>query len=165
MNLKYRQAVESDLESLVDLWTEFDDFFLEMGSDYYKDYKSKSSEYREAIKKLNFSSIPSIWTIVCEDNEVIVGHISYMLRYMAELPPRFALYLSEVYVKDDYRSSGIGKRFFELIKAEAKTLEADCVYWNVWDRNTRARRFYERIGAEYLRDSDSDELFMKLKVE
>jgi GNAT superfamily N-acetyltransferase len=62
------------------------------------------------------------------------------------------LYLEDLYVKPEYRSTGIG---MQLLRALAKiALECDCgrMEWWVLDWNEPALAFYNKLGAEPMSD-------------
>ena len=52
-------------------------------------------------------------------------------------------YIEGIFVSEEMRSRGIGKQLLDHIKAEKPVLRL-----NVYEKNTRAVRFYEREGFE-----------------
>lgn len=61
-------------------------------------------------------------------------------------------YLEDIFILPDYRSMGIGKKLFRYCIQQAKHSGCGKMEWVVLDWNMNAIRFYERIGAQRLRE-------------
>lgn len=57
------------------------------------------------------------------------------------------IYIEDIYVRPEYRSQGIGKKFFSEISTIAEQRKCGRVEWWVLDWNKPAITFYERMGA------------------
>lgn len=57
------------------------------------------------------------------------------------------LYLEDLYIQPQFRRSGIGKKLFEILIDEAKSMGARRMDWQVLDWNEPALKFYKNIGA------------------
>lgn len=62
------------------------------------------------------------------------------------------LYLEDIFILQEYRSLGIGRKLFATCLREAKTRGCGRMEWVVLDWNKTAIRFYEKIGATHLRE-------------
>lgn len=148
--INIRMAVKSDVNVLGDLWEGFEDFFIHHEkSNCCTGYKTQKEKYKKDITKLNFSQNPIRWTLVAEVNGQVVGQISWMKLYMANMPPVFHYRLSGIYVKLDFRNMGIGKKlFFELTRIAEKE-KVSAIKWGVWGKNEIAKKFYNTIEGKY----------------
>lgn len=96
-----------------------------------------------------FGDKPSAEALVAEIDGATVGTAIFFHNY-STFVGRQGLYLEDIYIRPDHRSSGIGMAMLvELAKIAA---ERNCgrMEWTVLDWNTRAISFYEKIGAEIL---------------
>lgn len=62
------------------------------------------------------------------------------------------LYLEDIFVLPEYRKRGVGLALFTHLVAEAQRRGCGRMEWAVLDWNVNAIRFYERLGAHWLRD-------------
>jgi predicted N-acetyltransferase YhbS len=81
-------------------------------------------------------------SIVAEMNNEVVGTCIYYMTY-STWKGRM-LYLEDFIVKEKYRKQKIGQQLFDAFLAEAKSLEATMVKWQVLDWNEPAIKFYEK---------------------
>ncbi|GGX76679.1 GNAT family N-acetyltransferase [Massilia dura] len=65
---------------------------------------------------------------------------------------RKGLYLEDLYVKQDRRGSGHGKRMLYALAALAVERQCGRFEWSVLDWNANAIAFYEKMGAAVLPD-------------
>lgn len=65
---------------------------------------------------------------------------------------RRGLWLTDLYVRNQHRSGGIGTRLLEAVAARCIEKGLASVWWGVTSDNLPARRFYEGLGA---RDEDA----------
>ncbi len=95
--------------------------------------------YVKEFEKNTFSAI------VAELENKVVGVCIYYMTY-STWKGRM-LYLEDFVVKEGHRQHGIGQLLYDALLAEAKTLEAKLVKWQVLDWNTPAVKFYEKNNA------------------
>jgi len=60
---------------------------------------------------------------------------------------RSTLYLEDIFVLEQHREEGFGKRLFDFCRNEARVRECGCMDWMVLMWNEPSIRFYEKIGA------------------
>ncbi|MBI5215622.1 MAG: GNAT family N-acetyltransferase [Ignavibacteriae bacterium] len=62
------------------------------------------------------------------------------------------LYLEDIFVLEEYRRFGIGKKFFDVLVKEARKRKCGRVEWTVLDWNTPAINFYDKLGAKQMKE-------------
>ena len=135
--MKIRPAKEADLPSIIQLCKAHADF--EKGS-----YSPEGKE--EPLRKVLFSNEPLLYCLVVEDGEDIVGYATYMKQYSTWQAEHY-IYLDCLYLKEEARGFGTGEEIMERIKDEAKKMGCSLIQWQTPDFNTRAIKFYKRIGG------------------
>ncbi|MCR5396464.1 MAG: GNAT family N-acetyltransferase [Lachnospiraceae bacterium] len=58
------------------------------------------------------------------------------------------LFIDDLCVDESFRGKHIGEVLFDYVKNEAKTLGCYEVTLNVWEGNTSAEKFYEKMGMK-----------------
>ena len=59
----------------------------------------------------------------------------------------FYMYLDCLFLGENIRGNGIGKKLIERIKVEAKKNNCNTIQWQTPQSNVQAIRFYRSIGA------------------
>ncbi|KAF9164142.1 hypothetical protein DFQ27_009217 [Actinomortierella ambigua] len=94
--------------------------------------------------------------------EVIIAYYQDDDKYKEKVPAGFALffhnfstflgrpglYLEDLFVKPEFRGTGIGKRLLIQLATLAKERQCGRYEWVVLDWNEPSRKFYEALGAE-----------------
>ena len=92
------------------------------------------------------------------DNTFLLAHMQAELVGYAKLRDNSALGLPEdqdpagrleierLYVRDDWQGTGLGAALMRGILALAEQLHCSAVVLGVWEKNSRARAFYQRFG-------------------
>jgi GNAT superfamily N-acetyltransferase len=62
------------------------------------------------------------------------------------------LYLEDIFILPEYRSHGIGRKMFKLCLSDAKKRGCGRMEWVVLDWNKPAIKFYDKIGADHLKE-------------
>lgn len=78
-----------------------------------------------------------------------VGYVTFFFTYSTFLARR-ALFLEDIFVLEEHRGNGIGKRLFQFCVGEAKRAGCGRMEWTALDWNTPAHRFYGSFGAKRL---------------
>ncbi len=81
----------------------------------------------------------------------IVGY-AFLLETYSTFLALPTLYLEDLFVHPDCRGVGAGKVLFRAVAAEAERRGCGRVEFVVLDWNKLARDFYDRFGAEYLKE-------------
>lgn len=84
--------------------------------------------------------------LVAVEDEMPVGY-AISNRYFEPHTGSRRLILADLYVRTTHRRRGTGQRLFAAVLDRARALNCAEVSWEIWDRNTAAVAFYERLGA------------------
>jgi GNAT superfamily N-acetyltransferase len=84
-------------------------------------------------------------------NGIAVGYAIIFETYSSfvALP---TLYLEDIFILEEYRSHGIGRKLFAACLGEAKLRGCGRMEWVVLNWNKPAIRFYKKIGAAHMRE-------------
>lgn len=121
-----RVLQKADIERVVDIWLD-----TNLKAHYFI-----SGQYWKNNIDLVKEMLPQAEVYVYEDDCQIEGFIGLNDEYM-----------EGIFVRDEMQSQGIGKILLNFVK-EKKTK----LYLNVYQKNTRAIRFYQREGFEIQRE-------------
>jgi GNAT superfamily N-acetyltransferase len=92
-----------------------------------------------------FGDPPACYVLVAEMDGSIVGYASYTFNWENWNGMHY-LALNELYVRDEARGQGIGRRLMQVVARVA--LERDCwARWEVVPSNRGALAFYRSLGA------------------
>ena len=58
------------------------------------------------------------------------------------------LYVQSLYLLEDFRGKGIGRKVFEFIRKTAKENRTEKIYLGCYPENTKALGFYEKMGGK-----------------
>ena len=94
-----------------------------------------------------FSNNPKLYCLVVECDEQIIGYATYMVQYATWDASEY-IYMDCLFVEEVYRGIHIGENLFNKIKTEGKKLGCELIQWQTPTFNTRAMKFYKRIGAK-----------------
>ncbi|NRA67367.1 MAG: GNAT family N-acetyltransferase [Pseudobacteriovorax sp.] len=102
---------------------------------------------RENLLRDGFSDIPKFEVIIAQDNENVMGYISYTWRYSIWKAETF-MQIDDVYVKSEYRGQNIGQKLMLKAQEICQSKGVSQIKWEVEQDNDRALKFYEGLGAE-----------------
>lgn len=106
----------------------------------------------------NFSPELQLAELQNRENTFLLAHMQAELVGYAKLRDNSALGLPEnenpagrleierLYVRDDWQGTGLGAALMRGILALAEQLHCSAVVLGVWEKNERARAFYQRFG-------------------
>ena len=83
--------------------------------------------------------------------ESAVGYALYFFTYSSFLA-RPTLYLEDLFVLEQFRGMGVGKKLLERCVEEARKQDCGRIEWSVLVWNKKAIGFYEKIGARRLKE-------------
>ena len=108
------------------------------------EYDSKHKE--EKLNKYLFSNNPSLYCLVVEKEDKVIGYATYMKQF-STWDADYYLYMDCLFMTEESRGFGIGERLIDRIKEEATKLNCNLIQWQTPNFNERAVKFYERTGA------------------
>lgn len=115
----------------------------------YAAYDGSSSALQAnkiSLKEELFGKHPTLHAIVVLIDQEFVGLMLYYFSF-SSWQMKKCVWIEDLFVVEEYRSKGIGKRLLE--KARDIALEYDCarVDWHVRRVNHKAQRFYASMGG------------------
>lgn len=137
MEYKIRAVQAQDLPILVELCRKHAEY-----EQAIYDSINKEKLLAEAL----FTESPKLFCQVVESNQQLVGYASYTFDYSTWDAGIF-LYLDCLYLEPEYRGLGIGEEIMQKLKEIAQKNACINIQWQTPDFNTRAIRFYERVGG------------------
>lgn len=132
-------AEPGDAADIADLMQEMDLFYGEQA-------RETSASKVASISSVLFPDEPSVWALLAWDETLLVGLASYSFLWPAVMSTQ-SLYLKELYVRQDYRQSGVGTLLMANLSGIA--IESGCsrLEWTTDQSNRDAQAFYERLGV------------------
>ena len=88
---------------------------------------------------------------VATREDKLVGYALYFYNYSSFLA-KPTLYLEDLYVLEEYRSQGVGFALFRRCVEEAISRGCGRMEWAVLTWNSKAMKFYEKLGARRMSD-------------
>ncbi len=137
MNPIIRFVEKEDINQLIDL--------CEAHSLYEKCIYNREGK-REGLLNDLFSKTPKLYCLVVEKDQKLIGYATYMQQYSTWDTCEY-IYMDCLFIKDTERGFGLGELLVKEIQLEGKKRGCSLVQWQTPTFNTRAIKFYERIGA------------------
>lgn len=100
----------------------------------------------ERLEVLLFGSAPRLYALLACDGTATVGYATWSFEVSTWQGTEYA-HMDCLYVRDDWRGAGIGRRLFQEVAAAAASRGAGELQWQTPDWNERAVRFYRREGG------------------
>jgi GNAT superfamily N-acetyltransferase len=155
--LSIRPVSKEDMRSLSDMIHEFAKF------------EKLSAVVSEAdLIRDGFGANPKFRVLLAEWNEKLAGYALFF-DYYSTFEGRAAIFLEDIYVRQEFRGKGIGKALMARVAGIAKKENCFGMRWEVLDWNTPAIDFYKNIGSTFLDAWKNvvlkDEAFEKLAEE
>lgn len=101
----------------------------------------------QTIEQSLFGKNPHAFALLAEEGGMPVGFCLYFYNFSTFLG-RPGIYIEDIFVRQEYRGHGIGKRFFARLGEIARANNCGRIEWWVLDWNKDAIEFYTRFGAE-----------------
>lgn len=98
------------------------------------------------VRRDGFGRRRAFRAFVAEMDGRVAGYASFVSGYNSDIAVR-ELWMLDLYVVPSARGRGIGRALVKAIAREAVRRRLTCLEWGVRGSNTRARRFYRRLGA------------------
>ncbi|MBI3194060.1 MAG: GNAT family N-acetyltransferase [Ignavibacteriae bacterium] len=84
-------------------------------------------------------------------NDKPVGYAIIFETYSSFLA-KPTLYLEDIFILEEYRRFGIGKKFFDVLLKDARKRKCGRMEWTVLDWNLPAINFYDKLGAKKMKE-------------
>jgi GNAT superfamily N-acetyltransferase len=131
----------------------FDDFvrLIEALADY-EHLPRPEAAARERMRGDAFGPRPRFEAaLALDDGGRAVGYAIWFETYSTFLA-KPTMFLEDLFVLEEARGSGAGARLFEHVRALGAERGCGRMDWNVLDWNTLAREFYDRRGAQCMKE-------------
>ncbi len=139
--MKVREAVKDDMPQVLELIKELAIF----------ENEPNAVEVTVAdLEREGFSENPLFICFVAEDGAEIHG--AALIYYRFSTWKGRTLHLEDLIVKEAHRGKGIGEALYKQVMKFAYDRGLKRVAWDVLDWNKGAIRFYERSGANIVKD-------------
>lgn len=128
----------------------FQDFlFLLDGLARYEHLDPPDEAARSRLKADMFGNPPKFEGYLGMLGDDPIGYVTFYFTYSTFLA-KPTLFLEDIFVSEQHRKRGFGRRLFEFCVNEARTRGCGRMDWTVLDWNEPSIRFYESVGAKKL---------------
>ncbi len=128
----------------------FDEFLYLIGKlAEFEKLNPPDKDAEENLRKDYFSDKPKFEALIGKINDKCVAYIIYFFTYSSFLASP-TLFLEDIFVLEEYRGQGIGKKMFESCREIAESRGCGRIEFAVLTWNKKAQQFYESNKAERL---------------
>jgi GNAT superfamily N-acetyltransferase len=146
-----RPALASDAQSIGNLARQFAGYLRKLGD--LTDFKLTADAYLRD----GFGTKPAFAGLVAENQDKVIGYLLYHFGYDSD-QATLNMHVVDLYVDRAARKQGVGKALMARAASIAREASAAEMIWSVYQSNTIAATFYEKLGAQRI----TDVFFMKL---
>ena len=132
---QFRRAGESDADILLSFMQEY----YEFDGHGFDPEKARGA----LMALLHDSNLGGVWLIL--DGDTAVGYVVLCFGYSLEWLGRDA-FVDEVYLREQYRGRGWGRRTMEFVEEEARSAGIRALHLGVVPGNANALELYRRMG-------------------
>jgi len=101
----------------------------------------------EVIIRDGFGEEPEFEIVVAERNCGLIGYALYLDVYEPAYAAR-GIYLADLFVSDEARGRGIGRRLINAVAAAARERDRTFVWWVAQPSNAAALSFYRKLAPD-----------------
>ena len=145
--MKIRKATRDDAYDIGTLAGEFAEHLRSLGDT--TDFQFNAGAYLHD----GFGDNPAFQGLVAEIDNDVVGYLLYHFGYDVDLAMR-TLYVIDLYVRPANRLSGVGRALMKRAGEICTAAGGKGLSWSVYSPNRPAFKFYERLGARYVKDME-----------
>jgi GNAT superfamily N-acetyltransferase len=117
----------------------------------YEKLEDAVSNSEERLRTSLFGPNPYAEAVIAYEKDEPVAFALYFFNYstFVGLP---GLYLEDIFVRPSFRGSGIGRQLFAFLAQTALKRGCGRMEWAVLNWNEQAIRFYQKLGADAMRE-------------
>jgi ribosomal protein S18 acetylase RimI-like enzyme len=143
--MEIRIAQEKDVESIVDLAGQFEDYLDELESTPEEERISK--EKLKSVLLEGFTD-PKHIILVVEEESKLIGVSDFWI-YPEFIHGGRSAYLNNLFITKQFRRVGIGSKLFSETIKKAKEMDAVAMHISVLPENIIAQNFYRKNGINW----------------
>lgn len=137
MTYQIRSAEKNDLEQII---------VLCQAHARYEQANYNPINKKEQLARMLFCENPQLFCLVVSVENKLIGYTSFS-KECSTWNAAYYVHMDCLYLDENYRGFGIGEALIHKIIQFAKSIEAHHIEWQTPVFNTRAIKFYNRIGA------------------
>jgi len=144
MSVTIRPIEPKDKQEWINLWS---------GPNGYIEFYKAQHRMTPEITEVTFSrflddSVPMYSAVAVDDaTGKVIGFANY-LTHLNTWTVENALYLNDLFVAEETRLKGVGRRLIEYIYQQADALNCKKCYWSTQIENHRAQLLYTKVGRK-----------------
>lgn len=114
------------------------------------EYQHLSDEFKIDEKKLSemIFDEKSVNALVSVEDDKVNGIALYYTSCVSTFSGKHILTLEDIFVDENARSKGVGRKFFEKLREIAKQNDCCKIEWKCQSWNINAGNFYKRMGSK-----------------
>lgn len=146
--MKVRKAEERDIPQIMELLGQVLQIHADIRPDIFIPNTTKYTN-AELIDMLKEETKPIY--VAVDENDRCLGYAFCQLKkqpFSNNMVQFTSLFIDDLCVDKNTRGQHVGQTLFEYVKSEAKKLGCYEVTLNVWEGNTSAEKFYEKMGMK-----------------
>jgi ribosomal protein S18 acetylase RimI-like enzyme len=143
--MEIRIAQEKDLEGIVDLAYQFEDYLDEL--EFTPEDEKISRNKLKSVLLEGFSDPKHIILVVEEDGDLI--GLSDFWIYPEFIHGGHSAYLNNLFITEKFRRAGIGSKLFSETIKKAREMNAVAMHISVLPENVIAQKFYKKNGVDW----------------
>ena len=142
--MKIREVGQNDINEITKMYIELDNLHFKALPEKF--FTSDVVDRNEEI--INLLGKENIILLVAEDKKSLCGFIQVSIKERIDPIIRNKKYgwLDVVFIKEQYRKKGVGKKLLETALIKLKTYNINNLELNVWEFNQNAINFYISQG-------------------
>lgn len=140
--VKVRYVEEKDREDWVRLWRKF---IATYANPHLSGNVEKANFDRFLDPSVKLWSAVAVFTHDSDNSEQVIGFTDF-LSHPSTWQVDDKMYLNDLFVDDDFRVGGVGRKLIEFVYAEADKMGTPHVYWNTDHFNHRAQLLYTKMA-------------------
>lgn len=118
---------------------------------HYERALDRVTATEEILRASLFGSRPCAECVIAYEDDVPVAFAIYFFSY-ASFTGLPNLYLEDIFVRPASRGAGVGRQLFAFLARRAAERGCGRMEWSVLNWNAPAINFYEKLGAQPVRD-------------
>lgn len=153
--VKIRRAQNKDVEKILLLLSEVLELHVKIRPDIFISGTTKYT--RDDLERI-FSNNDTPVFVAVNDSDEVVGYAFCVIQHqagMSNMKNMKTLYIDDLCVDQKARHQQIGKSLYEWVIEYARNQGCYNVTLNVWEGNSQARAFYEKMGM-FVRKSNME---------